>query len=543
MCFWLIVFVLYLPAANAGRVTDYLGWLDQTVRYGFWDNILRTHYNGKSLYYFTQFVTWCFYQLIHNQAWGWHLLSVSFHALNGFLLFLLARQLLAHVQHPKAVSISLLSALIFIIWPSHTEVVVWESSFHYLLGLLLQLMILKWAASYIASSNPKYTYAILSLYIVSSFSIEVFYTTPWLILLLAYAMMGGYNAHHPMWRRIWMLFLGCLAVFIGHLMLFHAVYHQWVAHIGSQAVIATLDTAIWLKPAQQLFQMVLLGRAWPLACQSWVYAYMETYMGLALFYSIVLGLLGMLYIHLRRSPHMARLFLCLLGMLGLTLGLILPLWFQKTMHIVYDRYYYCSMPFVAICCSLALNTISKQYIKYTVTALFFVLPICYTTYLVKLWRQSEAVINSLLQELPTQDRRPMLLLNNPQTLEGAAMIGAEAQSEFLLMHKLFLPEKPLQCSVYDVMAYNMLSTQDGAHVTVINDTMIKVTLNQFGTWWWYAMNGGTSYSNDLYAVNMTDPGHEYILTLKQPATAYQIYYQVGPNWRQVHFNQKGASQY
>jgi hypothetical protein len=201
------------------------------------------------------------------------------------------------------------------------------------------------------------------------------------------------------------------------------------------------------------------------------------------------------------------------------------------------------MPFVAVCWSLALNTISKQYIKIIATTLFLAWPMRYTRYLVQLWQQSDTVVSSLLNQLPTQDKRPMLLLNNPQTLQGAAMIGADVHSEFGLMHRLFLPEKPLPCPVYDVMAYNMLTIQDGAHVTVLNDSSLKVTLNQFGTWWWYAMNGGVSYSNALYSVNMTDVGHEYILTLKQPATAYQIYFQVGSTWHQVQWQEIGKPQY
>lgn len=543
LCFWLLVFTLYLPAAHAGRVTDYLGWLDQTVRYGFWDNILRTHYSGKSLYYFTQFVTWCLYQVIHNSAWGWHLVSVSLHATNGFLLFLLAKQLLKQLQHPKASLIAFFASIIFLIWPTHTEVVVWESSFHYLLGLMMLLVILKWATSFIITQKPLYSIGILGLYMLSSFSIEVFYITPWLMLLLAWALLGRQLFVQPIGLQMLRLCLGCLSVFVGHLLLFKAVYHQWVAHIGSKAVVDTFDSTLWLKPAKQLFQMVWLGRAWPVEWQKVAYTYLETNIGAAMLYSVIAGLMLLLYMGLRRQPDTQRFMVAVLGMLGLTMGLILPLWFQGSMHIVYDRYYYFSMPFVALCWSLALNMISKQYINIIATTVFLAWPLRYTRYLVQLWQQSDIVITGLLHQLPNQDRRPMLLLNNPQTMQGAAMIGAEAQSEFQLMHRLFVPEKPLPCPVYDVMAYNMLTVQDGAHVTVLNDSTLKVTLNQFGSWWWYAINGGVSYSNALYAVNMTDAGHEYILTLKQPATAYQIYFQVGSTWHQVQWQQKGSPQY
>jgi hypothetical protein len=122
------------------------------------------------------------------------------------------------------------------------------------------------------------------------------------------------------------------------------------------------------------------------------------------------------------------------------------------------------------------------------------------------------------------------------------MIGAEQNSEFRLMHDVLLPAEKTNTAVYDAMAYNMATPDDGANVVVANDSTIKVTLNQWGTWWWYGMKGGNSYENDSYKLNLQDPGHWYELTLKHPAGEYLLLYQQGSQWKTVDMGKKGVEQ-
>ena len=111
--------------------------------------------------------------------------------------------------------------------------------------------------------------------------------------------------------------------------------------------------------------------------------------------------------------------------------------------------------------------------------------------------------------------------------------GAEKESEFKLIHNLLFTNNKISTPLYDCMAYNMLSPTDGANVIVLNDSTVKVTLNQWSTWWWYATQGGISYENTEYKLNLKDVGHYYELTLKKPANKYVLLYQVGDKWKKV----------
>ena len=60
---WALMFILYFPAAKAGFVTDFTGWLNQVKNHGFWEYINRSNFKATSLYQVTQFNTYIFYKL------------------------------------------------------------------------------------------------------------------------------------------------------------------------------------------------------------------------------------------------------------------------------------------------------------------------------------------------------------------------------------------------------------------------------------------------------------------------------------------------
>jgi hypothetical protein len=72
---------------------------------------------------------------------------------------------------------------------------------------------------------------------------------------------------------------------------------------------------------------------------------------------------------------------------------------------------------------------------------------------------------------------------------------------------------------------------------------VRVLLNQWGTWWWYQGQGGISYENEDYKLDMADMGHWYLLRLKHPPEKYLLLYQQGDQWKIVNMKKKGEEQY
>jgi hypothetical protein len=299
----------------------------------------------------------------------------------------------------------------------------------------------------------------------------------------------------------------------------------------------------WLgKPAKYLFHLLLLGRYWPQDTRYVIYGWCDSVAGIAVFYVIAIGALVVTVRRFGKMGGKGRVAALLFAWLLMALLLLVPLWFAADMQVLYDRYTYFAggffyMLFAVIACMIGVGVV-----RCAVIGLFVGLNLFHAIKMGRRWGKAEHVVTSLLRNIPADSSRIVLLLNLPQNLGGVPMIGAEKNSEFKLMHDLLQPDKPLKGTVYDVLAYNMQTPRDGAHVHVINDSLVKVTLNQWGTWWWFETRGGYSYWTADYKLDLKDPGHWYELTLRHPATRYQLLYNVGDQWKQVDMSRVNVEQ-
>jgi hypothetical protein len=539
---WVVLAVLYQPAAKAGFVADYTGWLDQMQRYGFWDNINRTHYHGQSLYQFTQFVTWVIYQFFGTKPLPWHYLFITLHAVNAGLLYKFSKGLLSDAAVSQSGFISLSAAVLFCAAPHIAEVVIWEPSFHFLQGLLLILLILDLGRQYICTAKAHYAWIAGFLYLLSSFSLEVFYITPWLVLSMAlfYRNCRPYRQVYFS-KTITHFLVPLLAIFVLHIFLFRWVYGTWVAHIGTSALASAPEVGLG-KPAKHLFNILLLGRFWDDALRQQAYNFCDSTAGIASFYGLVTLIAAASLFYFRTFTSKGKVALLFFAWIFITLVLLIPLWFENMGLCNYDRYTYFTLPFVYLLAALYVSYIPFVYVRVAVVGIYAIVNLRFSIQLSRYWMKSERIISNLLHTFPYAENKKIILLNLSQNMHGIPMIGAETESEFRLMYNGLFAAQRTNATVYDAMAYNMLTPEDGANVTVVDDSTVKVTLTQWGTWWWYGMKGGHSYENDSYKLNLKDPGHWYELTLKQPATGYLLLYEVGNQWKMVDMAKKGVEQ-
>jgi hypothetical protein len=451
--------------------------------------------------------------------------------------------MLSDAEVSNAKTISFTGTILFCISPYISEVVVWEPSFHFLPGLLFILLVLVCVQQYAHTGRKKYALFAALGYFLSTFALEIFYITPWLVLTfgLYYRQQPKYG--QPVFRGILKyFFLPTILLFLAHLVEYRLFYGSWVAHISSDNKVA-ISMASFGKPAKYLFHLLFLGRFFPHNVKQAVYAYCDSFVGVFTFYTLI-GL-AFIYIALRftRMSGKAKVASLLFAWMVITLLLLIPLWFQDLLLVLQDRYTYFTDAFFYMLIAIMVSFITARYVATALIAVFALANLRFTILVSRYWGKSARVITGLLNSVPDERRRTILLLNLPQSMHGVAMIGAEKESEFELMHDLLRPNKVLQTKVHDVQAYNMETPADGAHVTVLNDSTIKVTLNQWGTWWWYETKGGRSYENEDYKLDLTDPGHEYQLTLKKPATGFLLLYQVGDTWKAVDWSKEGVEQY
>lgn len=537
--FWVVTFLFYLPAARSGQVGDYYkDWLRIVKHEPF--QIYLNRPGSPTLYQFTQLFTNIFYKLFGSSPWAWHLLHISAHALCCLLLQVLLRRLFTNSGVKKATGLSVAASLLFCLSAYHTEVLVHEPCLHYSLGFAMMLGVILYSWKFLESGMVKYAGASSFLFLLSTFSHEIFYATPWMVLgLVIYYQRIQTTKESSFWSASLRLFLPLLLIFLMHLALLRIFTGHAVAHYTDPSAANQLWNFLTGLP-KYLFHILLMGRFWPLDVKRAVYSALETNGILIGFYLLALIFALTVLIRSRRSKKWAAAGLLLFYTVLVT-GIVTTRGFHSDQWVVFDRYAYFSVAFIYSVVVLLVAGM-RPVVTAGVTG---ILLFANGYFLVKsnlLWYQSEKIVHSLLEGYPAERYKTTLLLNVPESLRGVLMIGAQEEGAFRMMLEGRYPDRGIG-QVREVVSYAMYDVTDGAHVQVFNDSTIRVTLNQWGTWWCYHYLGASSYETSDYRVDMVDQGHWYELTLKKPIDEFRLLYSRGGEWKEVNADLRDTEQY
>jgi len=218
------------------------------------------------------------------------------------------------------------------------------------------------------------------------------------------------------------------------------------------------------------------------------------------------------------------------------LALVLPIYFEPLFSVSNSRFTYQPGLFMYLLLALIIfSAVKNRKLQFGVFSIYLIVCIILTEKKVFEWRAAAKIQYGILRTFEWQDSNPVLLLNLPAYYRDIRIIPANADNEFNKQLNIFGYDS-VRGKLYEVSSYNMQNPRDGAHVTVLDSMRLKITLNQWGTWWMYHNLGATSYETDLYKVEMTDPGHEYLLQLKSKPENLSVLFLQDIYWREVDFN-------
>ncbi len=538
---WLVTFLLYLPAAKAGWVIDSAGWLNNIRNLSFLNYINNSQSGIPSLYQFTQLTTWIFYKVFNANPYAWHTLMVTMHAINAFLFFIIFKKVLSDSGVENGFSISLTGVLLYTVCPHISEVIVWEAAYHYLQGFMLILLILYWVQKYQNDQQIKYAWLAGITYLCATYSLEIFYLTPWFVITMALYYRFALGRDQLVFKQIIQrFFIPQIVMFLMHIVVLKGVYGWFFAHIGQN--ILQPFTSYICKPPRYIFHIIFFGRFFPLDLRRQIYLIIGSNAGLIAFYNIFILLCCYIVANFRKMTMKARSAVLLFAWIIISQAIIMPLAFPDMLLVYFDRYTYFMDAFVYMLLAVLASFIGISALRVALIAAYGLANIFFTSRINLYWKHSAYINNRLLKNFPDPGNKTVILLNLPQNMNGIPMIGAEKEGQFQMMYKLFV-NKDLKNKIYDVVSYNMSSQEDGAHVWVHNDSMLRVTLNQWGTWWWYQAQGAISYETEDYKLNMMDMGHWYDLKLKHPPGQYLILFQQGDQWKTVNMKRRAEEQY
>ncbi len=139
----LISLVAYWNSFDAPLVFDDFLSIQRNSGVRFGDSLRPSAIGGRSLLYVTFAIN---YALHEQEVWGYHLVSLIFHILNGVLILFLAKQIFQRtgIDESRAATFAIMAAVFFVAHPVQTESVTYISSrselvstFFYLVALLL----------------------------------------------------------------------------------------------------------------------------------------------------------------------------------------------------------------------------------------------------------------------------------------------------------------------------------------------------------------------------------------------------------------------
>jgi hypothetical protein len=540
---WFPVAVLYFPAYEAGMVTDFTDtlWLFKTQ--SFAQFIWREGIGHESLYLFTQVLLYLLITIFSKSTVGWSLLFTVLHSVTGLLLLRFLSKLFGLMGVPKSFGYALFGVTIWLLSPVQAEVLIWKATFHYFLALILMFGSLIALVDYISRGRSRDIAIAIGLFVPAMFSLELFYLTPFYALLICVlSRFAGNVPNKQVASAIWKICLPLLLLWVGHLLLYHGIYGKWIAHLEVDKSMV-LNPSISLPKLEKYLLYILCFYFFlpPEQRQSINTLAEQPAAMMALVALVAIVALITVFLFQKMKP-LAKSAVTVFWMgLGASI-LILPMWFNDLMMTFNDRYYYLLSAFIYTVLAIGISSLPGLYTKWVAGITYLLFAIGGTAYITLRASEGAELYWTLVRRVPQEHNGPILFLNLPENYSGLTMFVSGEPSNIKINQYVYRDDR-LPRKMYDVAGYNMLHTWDGAHVTVIDSLTLKVTLNQWGTWWWYGTLGASSYENDLYKLEMTDPGHEYLLHLKHHPANLMALYQQGQNWREVDWSKPGKEQF
>ena len=539
---WVLTFILYIAAGKAGWVIDASGFIYNLKHQNFWDFINRTHSDDQSFYQVLTLQYFVGYKLWGMNVWLWSLLYITLQAANAYLLFVVCRNIFSDSGLKNSVLVPLIGVLFFTVCPHISEVLICKAYYHYLQCFLFILLIMLWVQKYQHNQRSKYIWGAAILFLLSTFTLEIFYIIPIFVLTIALFYRFGLDYDKQVFRKtVLYFFIPQLLLLCVYFIALFATYKNLKAH-KIEVNQSTIDYLS--KLPKYLFHIIFLGRYFAPVDKNSVYRFCESPVTIAVFYG--LAILTSIYAIVRfsRMNNTGKVMFLLFVWVMMTLLFVMPLAFPgSSLLVFYDRYTYFAEAFLYILLVLIVShLVTNKYIAILIFCIYVDFNLYFTINVNSYWMQSSLINNKLIHNFPDPGDKIVLLLNTPENYNGAPMIGAQPDGIFKAMHDVYT-DTVIKSTLYEVASFNMVAENDGAHVTVINDSVLHVTLNQFGSWWWYEGHGAKSYENADYKVNMVKPNYWYEITLKHPADKYLLLYALGDKWKTVDMNKKNEDQW
>ena len=526
---WTLVQLFYCRAWRAGFVTDFTGLAERLDGQPFSDFIYC--FGFPALEQITLGSLWVLYHLFSTEPFGWYLVFTTLHALSGFQLWRLTNALQQTDDRPGATWLPWLAALMFLLCPYQTEVVVWRVCFNFVSSSFLIISTLYAAVRYFQTDRPRYYWQMNGILLLAFFTFELALTLPFMVLtLLPFVVPSA----HRWGRHLWGTVLPQFGLLVGYFLLNKWWLGVWIGHYGAEAHLKFTPELVFGNFFRHLTKLLLFVRNWP---HAWKEAQNEHFVGTpqVFVYSAVvfLGVVLFIWFFKKISPRL-RLAGLSLALFVWALAPVANLYYAYILNVENDRYGYLPAAFFAMGFAFLLARFGKK-IAWMVGGIYLIFASCFLWKNVGYWQDNATVYNALLDNFPAHDAPVVYLLAFPDNYRGTPMFKNYGKGHRLFKDALrYVAHRPTEGKIYQIAQFNQESLQDSFYVSgnPVPGDSVHLEFAQWGNWWWRNAIGADTYRTDDYKWKRDDQRSYFIPYTPLDPNAVFLW-SAGSEWRQL----------
>lgn len=515
-CFYVIAcFILYFITRKAGFVDDYIGFEANYDKCGL------LHYyscsGSTNLRFFQHVFTFGIYKVFGSENIAWYFVYCTLHAIAACLSFVVIDKLLTLFEQKKSKEIAFFSALLFLISPYQTEVVVWRVCIQYIVVHICMMS----SIILLLKQQKHYFFASLIvgvvLFIIALFSIEQAIMIPFvlLVIVIILRLAKKQNFNQKLFSP---LFIMQLIVIAGFFLLSKIFYHKWIMHYGSQVFTHFISIDTFSRFVKYFLKYILLIRHWNFNTADDFY--IDISKPIIFFSLVLLVVLFCIFslIKIRKGNTTFAVFLLLMSLYAISLFPVLQLYYSTLLFVEGDRLGYISSAFIFAISIFLIYQLPKNIARFV---LFF-LVIMNSYFLIQTnlnWRTSQQILESYNNSYQFKARK-VFVLATPENYKGIYLIRTKAGLAEILKYR---SDKIINQNFVDVVHFNQCSFDDGIKVEKENDSTFIIGFTKTGNWFWRDALGASDYSNQDFKYRSAEWNSKVTLRNFDPSQDIIIY--------------------
>ena len=530
--FLLLSYLTYFVVKDAGFWGDWLGWQAEYEAKGFAG--IPSSFGYKGLQPVLQFFNFGLFRTFGTDGFGWYLIFATAHGFCAYMLYRVFDRLL-YPESPDVFRLPLwVGAMLFLLSPYATEVLILKVCLHYLITTTVallcldRLLMLLQDPHAVYSLRNKYVWQMHILLILGILSLELGLVIP--------GMCGLLIIMHQMARRQfdkgpWLAIIGVqFLILVGYFVTNRLVLGAWVGHYGAGTHLKLSPLDLWGNFMKYMVKQLFFVRHWD-------HQYKEAFFNMFNLTSVRIGsailLLGVplaVFFTQKTIKKETRTAMFALFCFFLAVFPVANLYFVILLLGENDRYGYMASGFLWVAVCLLLYHALPRKVHVFLYGVLLVVSLGLLAKTLSVYHHAEKIFYSLLYDFRWYDKENVLVLVNVDNYCGPWVnraVGAESALDEGLK---YVRKKPFKGNIQDVVQYNMASPKDSIKVETDPNGVIYLGFGQTDNWFWNSGIGATSYENDWYTFTRKEWNAELRLKTQKPNTV--MIYPKGGKWHE-----------